>query len=231
MSVYKGPPKKFLGQRLEKDADLDQVKVVNQFAIPRISSANLPPPYLANYGGGLAYDVITQVPWYSDGTTWKPLVSTLPPGNVQSFSFIAGANQIIVPNIDTPIIMWSILGPPPVYTTLPQWNLATGIYTATQTENLYISVNICWAANISNLGDRTLRIEYQFSGGGGWQFAAESTLQAEPKTNVETPQSCDMNLLLNVGDQVRITVEHTAPLNLQVAGGIHSTVSGFRTGV
>lgn len=127
--------------------------------------------------------------------------------------------------------MWSAAGPPPVYMSLPQWNLATGIYTATQAENVYLSVCICWAAGVSNLGTRSLRIEYQASGSGIWQIAAESGKQGEPNTNIETPQACDMNLLLAVGDQVRVTVLHNAPVNLQIAGGVHSAVSGFRIGV
>jgi len=230
MSAYKGPPKKFLGQRILKDEDLTQLQVKNQLRMPYINSTSLPPAYAEKFGGGIAYDVFTNTPWYSDGITWKPFAAVLPPGNVQSYSFIAGANQVILPNIITVLNKWSIAGPPPVYTTLPQWNLVLGIYTATQLETLYISVCICWAQSISNLGDRSLRIEYQSSGGGGWQIAAESSRQGEPKTDVETPQVVDMNLLLTAGDQVRITVIHTAPINLQIAGGIHSYSSGFRVG-
>jgi hypothetical protein len=150
-------------------------------------------------------------------------------GNVQNYSFTAGANQIIAPNIDTPIIMWTTSGGPPVYSTLPQWNLATGTYTASQSEQLYLSACICWAQGISNLGDRSLRIEFRPGGGGPWQIASESTRQGEPKTNVETPQMCDMTLTLSAGDQVRVTVEHSAPFNLQIAGGIHTTLCGYRT--
>lgn len=229
MNIYNGQLKYF-GQRILKDLDATQIQVTEQFSVPHIQSSDLPPPFISGEGGGLAYDVTTKMPWYSDGVTWKPIMSALPPGNAQSYSFIAGANQIINPNIITPLTMWTIAGPAPIYTTLPQWNLATGIYTATQTENLYISIGIAWAAGISNLGDRYLRLEYQASGGGGWIMVAESSRQAEPKTNVETSQTYDMNLLLNIGDQVRITVLHTAPANLQIAGGVHSYVSGFRIG-
>lgn len=229
MNIYNGSLKYF-GHRIQKDFNAQQIQVTEQFSVPHILSTQLPPPFLHDSGGGLAYDELTKVPWYSDGVTWKPLITTLPPGNTQSYSFIAGANQVINPGIITPLVMWTTVGPAPVYATLPQWNLGTGIYTATQLETLYISVGIAWAAGISNLGDRFLRLEYQAFGSGIWTMVAEASRQAEPKTDVETPQSYDMNLLLNAGDQVRITVMHTAPINLQIAGGVHSYVAGFRIG-
>ena len=230
-SVYHGPPKQSLGQRVDLSSVPNQISVSNQFSIPFINSTNLPPPFFKNAGGGLAYDVVTKTPWYSDGITWHPITPVLPTGNVHSYSFIAGlANQTILPSVDTTLIGWSTAGPPAVYSTLVQWNLATGIYTATQSETLYISACISWAAGVSNLGNRSLRIEYQAAGSGIWQIAAESGKQGEPSTNVETPQTCDMNLLMSVGDQARVTVFHNAPVNLQIAGTNHTGLSGFRVG-
>jgi hypothetical protein len=228
MSVYQVGNLVPRGSKIIKDGDFNQMKAINQLSLPFINSLNPPPPFNATFGGGLAYDVRTKSVWYSDGRIWRP-VSVSATGNIENFSFTAGANQNIIPNVDTPIIMWTTAGPPPVYSTLIQWNLSTGIYTATQAEQLYLSACICWAAGISNLGDRSLRIEYQSSGGGGWQIASESTTQGEPKTNVETPQMTDMTLTLGAGDQVRVTVEHSAPFNLQIAGGIHTTLCGYRT--
>jgi hypothetical protein len=226
MSVYQVGNLIPRGSKIVKDGDINQFQMIQQFSLPFINSLNPPAPFLATFGGGLAYDTVTKSVWYSDGLTWKPVAAA---GNVENYSFTAGANQIIAPNIDTPIIMWTTAGPPPVYSSLTQWNLATGVYTATQPEQLYLSACICWAQGISNLGDRSLRIEFMPSGGGPWQIASESTRQGEPKTNVETPQMCDMTLTLNTGDQVRITVEHSAPFNLQIAGGFHTTLCGYRT--
>lgn len=39
---YKGPPKKNLGQRLERDTTLNELQVNQQFRVPYISSTSLP---------------------------------------------------------------------------------------------------------------------------------------------------------------------------------------------
>lgn len=220
---------KFNGSSLIKNDTVNQIQVSQQFKLPFISSTKLPPSFLSPSGGGLAYDVVSKTVWYCNGQVWQPVAASLPPGNAESFSFILGMNLGIFPNSDIALTGWSIAGSP-AYSSIAQWNLGTGVYTATGNEYLYISVSVEWLAGISNLGTRYIRIEYRPSGGGPWNIVAESKIQASPDQNIATTQTSELSLQLSPGDQARVTVFHNAPLGLQISGGVNTYLSGLRLG-
>jgi hypothetical protein len=219
---------RYNGQTLIKNDTLNQLQISQQFKLPYISSSNLPPAFLTPTGGGIAFDVVSKTIWYCNGSVWQPVAASLPPGNAESFSFIKGMNSGVPSNTDTVLTGWTTAGSP-AYSTIAQWNLGTGEYTATGTEYLYISVNVEWLAGISNLGTRRIRVEYKPSGG-VWDIIAESKTQASPDQNIETTQTTGLSLYLSPGDQARVTVFHNAPLGLQIAGGINTYLSGLRLG-
>jgi hypothetical protein len=144
-----------------------------------------------------------------------------------SFSFIKSGSQVISPSTPTTLTSWTVAGSNS-YHTLPQWNLATGIYTASATETISISPSISWASGISNLGTRILRVVYFNSGTLTTTIVKEDQTQADPSISIPTTQFFTINLLMNANDQVYVQVEHDAPVNLSIMSGYDTTISGLR---
>lgn len=219
----------FQGNRIERDATrITSAQVTERQRIPYIDSTNLPPPTRPGVGGGIAYDRITDRPYYSDGFSWFPIGGGGGGGNVDSYSFIKNGNQNISSSTETGITAYSTAGSS-TYHTLPGWNLTTGEYTAPQNEILSVCANISWAANVSNQGLRMVRIQYD--DGGGYVTIKEVDTQADPATAIETTQECQIHLQLSAGDKVRIAAFHDAPISIPIVGGNHTSVCGFRTNV
>jgi hypothetical protein len=101
-----------------------------------------------------------------------------------------------------------------------------GIYTATEAQTLSIDTDISWKGGVSNLGQRTLQIIYKPFAGLPL-VAKEAITQAEPDTQSETCQAACIFLQLQVGDQAWVQVFHTAPMNLIISGGNHTSVCGL----
>jgi|GEM_PF-6907052 len=220
---------KFTNFRIETDKRLYDARIDRNLLVPIIRSIGLPPPTLPGRGGAIAYDEITQRMYYSDGYTWLPIGSGAP-GTVDSYSFIKNGDQTILPLTPTTLTNWTIVGSP-AYHTIPGWNLTTGIYTASIKEVLTVEIDVSWAKGISNLGDRTLRIEMKIFPAILWTIIKEVRTQADPKTNVETTQEATIHVEMQPNDQIRIVVEHDAPVSLDIEENEATSISGFRVNV
>lgn len=222
----KGQQPGFRGFGIERDIRVRDLRSTNRHQLPEIRSTDPPPGHWPGQGGGIAYDLDTDRPYYSDGFIWLP-IGTGGAGTVESYAFIKDGIQVISTGTETVIVMWEISSLD-AYHTLPGWNLTTGIYTAPQAEVLSLEVNIAWSAGVSNLGDRTLRVQYMKFGIPGWNTIKEVSTQADPAIGVETTQECQIHAKLAQGDAVRVVVEHDAPTDITVADSTHSSISGFR---
>jgi hypothetical protein len=225
-NTYTGPSRGFNGFAIEKDAiDLDYLRVKKYNQLPLVTSTQFPPP--GQYGA-IAYDVLTKKPYFSDGLSWLPIgLGVTPTAPVGSFSFIKNGLQSIPKNtLNVTITGWTITGSD-VYHSIPGWDLLLGEYTAPKNEILSVSINIAWAASISNLGNRHLKVQHKKSGSLIWTTVKEVITQADADINVQTTQECQINAKLSTGDSARITVHHTANVPVSVDGGIFSSISGF----
>ena len=227
MSIFptSGQQRGFRGLRVERDIRVTDSHTDGRQQIPLIKSNDLPPPTWAGIGGGIAYDVVTKVPYYSDGFTWLPIGGTV--GTVESYAFIKDHDQVIPRATDSPIAMWESTSST-TYHTIPGWDLNGGIYSAPRDEDLTIEANISWTAGVSNLGDRILRVEHMTVGVPVWTIVKEVVTQADADLKVETTQECQMHLRISQGDAVRVTVEHNSPIPVKIGGGVHTSLSGFR---
>lgn len=228
-SIVAGERKGFRGFGIERDSQVKNLRSTSHLQIPEIISTDNPPGYLPGVGGGIAYDLVTQRPYYSDGFTWFP-IGTGTIGTVGSYSFVKDGIQSIPRATDTTIIMWDITSSN-VYHSLPGWNLVTGVYTALIDEVLTLEVNISWSAGVSNLGDRTLKIQHMVFGSGIWTDIKKVRTQADPDLRIQTTQECQIHARISTGDSIRVTVEHDAPIPVSIAEGSCTSISGFRINV
>ena len=227
MSIYRGPQPGFRGYKIERDQpNFDTVIVKNQFSIPLIDISDPPPGFQHALGGGLAFDTVSKKVYYSDGTSWIPVASGVA-GTVETYSIIKGATLIVPSSTETAVSGLTVAGSA-TYHTITGWDLTTGIYTSPAAANIVLQVNLAWSAGVSNLGDRSMRIQYRAGGVGVWNTVKEVITQADPDINVETTQESQMALQLAASDQVRVAVFHNAPVPINVAGGDHTSISGFR---
>lgn len=227
---YRGQQKGFQGFKIEKDAiEIDSFRVLERHQLPEILSNDQPPGHWPGRGGGIAYDLVTKRPYYSDGYIWLPIGANTP-GTVGSYAFLKDGVQPVPISTEVTIAPWEIASDD-VYHSLPGWNLITGIYTATVEEVLTLEVNISWSAGVSNLGNRTLKIQRMKFGSGIWDTIKESVTQADPDLSVQTTQECQIHARILTGDSIRIMVEHGAPIPVSIAGGLCTSVSGFRVNV
>lgn len=225
-TVVKIGPKGFRGQRMEVDRISYESRATHRHGIPFINSTSLPYGYIAGVGGGMAWDVVTKRPYHSDGYTWYPIGGGAP-GTVQSYSQIKDGEQILLKNTPTILSNWEIVSSP-AYHTISEWNLITGIYTAGSKETISIQANIAWAGGVSNLGNRSLRIQFFDFGTATTSTIKESITQADPDLRVDTTQDVAIHVGMQAGDRVFVEVEHTAPVPLIICDGDCTSLSGFR---
>lgn len=219
----------FRGLKVELDTLDTDTRADRVLRTPFIRSDLLPPGVDSSVGGGLAYDVLTERPYYSDGFTWFPVGAGVP-GTVMSYSQIKDGVQIIPRNIPTILSNWEVTSSS-TYHTIPGWNLTTGVYTAEQRQIITIRADIAWAGGISNLGNRTLRIMYYDIMSATTSMVKEAVTQADPNLKVDTTQEAGIHLSVNAGDQIFVEVEHDAPIPLTVCGGDCTSLAGFRVQV
>jgi hypothetical protein len=222
----------FSNYKIYRDDVFDNIQVTDLEVeggelLPSINSIAPPQSLRPGIGGDIAYDMVTKRVYYNNGSVWLPIsVGGGVGGNSQSFSFIKNGNQNIVANTATIVTNWT---DPVPYSTLPSWNLATGIYIAPQNQFMSINADIAWAGGISNLGTRFTRIMYNNAMTSTTIIAKEVITQADPATNIETTQQATINLALDAGDSVWVTVQHDAPLSipfLTLASGNHNSICG-----
>lgn len=156
-----------------------------------------------------------------------PQGSTGPSGViVQNYGIAKTTNQVI------PISTWDTIygftGSPAPYSTLPEWSLASGIYTASQIETVTFHVDISWAANQSNQGKRYMRLMYDPIGAGPAFPVKQTNTIPDSYKGIETTQEMSATLDLNAGDSVYVQVYHDAPFPLSIEGGVSSTICGLR---
>ena len=216
----------FRGFGIQRDVRGVDLRSTNRLQLPEIRSTDPPPGHWPGQGGGIAYDLDTQRPYYSDGFVWLPIGAGAV-GMVESYGFIKDTDQAVPRVTNTTVAPWEITSSD-TYHTLPGWDLSSGVYTASREEILTLEVNLSWAAGVSNLGDRSLRIQHMKLGIPAWTTIKEVVTQADPDINVETTQECQMHAKISQGDAIRVTVEHDAPISVVVAGGVHTSISGFK---
>jgi len=226
---YRSPAVRNFGLGIEKEQKLNDFQVQKRHQLPTILSTSLPPPHLPGIGGGIAYDLDTKRVYYSEGTTWLPISSGSGTGEVASYSFVKDGNLAVPTSTEVAVDNWETASDPS-YSILdvPDWNLTTGIYTATEDINLTLSVSISWASG-SNSGVRTTRL--QINRGGPWITVKEVETQADPNAAIETTQEFTFNLRLSLGDQVRIAVFQNSGINLSLMDGDRTSIAGLTVGI
>lgn len=222
------PLARYQGLRITREfGDVTSVVSTEKLRLPLMPNAAGNISNFPRDGGGLAFDLTTRQPFYDNGFQWLPIISGGGGGStVESWSVFKAIDQSIPPLMDTVLTDWSEAGA--VYISLAQWNLATGEYTATVEEDLSITANVSWAEGFTNQGDRYLRVEHLPSGLFVWDIIKEDVTQADPDINMATTQTVSINMHLFAGDKARVTVEHTASINIDVESGSRSTLCGFR---
>jgi hypothetical protein len=196
--------------------------------LPIINSNSLPPNTLPGVGSAIAYDKTTKRVYYNNGIIWVPLaVSSSSTGASYSYSFIKNGSKVIAPGVITIVADWTILPTPPYHDNTSDWNLISGIYTASVDQTVSFNLDIAWEGGISNLGFRTVQVIYKPSAGVP-MIAKSSSTQADPATNVDTTQETSTILKMFAGDQAWIEVVHSAPVNLTLSSGITNSISGIK---
>jgi hypothetical protein len=212
--------------RVSKNIKVDVLKTSSQTQIPIIPTSKFSTPI----SGGILYEPTFEKLYFGTGTQWKQVNGGGGSGNSTSFSLIKFGEQTIIPNTDTIVSNWTDLPSPPYHDNTSNWDVASGIYTATESSTLFINVNISWKAGINNLGDRIVKILYK-NGVNPPIVAKESVTQADANTAVETTQETGIALALLVGDQAWVEVRHTSPVNLVISTGNHTSISGIKMNV
>lgn len=212
--------------RVSKNVKVDVSKISSQAQIPVIPTAKFSTPI----SGGILYEPTFEKIYFGTGTQWKQINGGGGSGNSTSFSLIKSGEEIIIPATDTIISNWTNLPSPPYHDNTSDWDIMSGIYTATESSTLFITVNIAWKAGINNLGDRIVKILYK-NGVNPPVVVKESATQADANTSVETTQDTSIALALLIGDQVWVEVRHTSPVNLVISTGNHTSISGIKMNV
>ena len=186
-------------------------------------------PYLE--AGHIGYDPSTKRLYYTNDTEWvqlKGISSSIASsrGNfdgIASYTLILAADASVVYNTDTILGPWLVASD---HISDPgDWDVATGAYKAVHPHVLTVNALIAWKEGISNLGIRTLYIDHERNGG----VTTVKTVsgQAEPFLDVETTQEISVHVTLAAGDSLALKAYHTAPVTLQIKGGVSTNVSGL----
>lgn len=215
----------FRGSRIERDLNVNRIRTSELSILPQIKSTDPPPGALAGVGGGIAYDIITDRPYYSDGYEWFPIGSGSVSQTVYSYSFIKDGLLNVPASIETVINMWDDSSVS-VYHSIPEWNVGTGIFTAMIAGTLTVYCNISWTASITNQGTRYLRVQYK-PAAGVWSTVKETIRQASPSKDIESTQECQIHLHLLVGDQVRTAVYQDSSVAITIDGDDRTSLCGF----
>jgi hypothetical protein len=218
-------------------------KNIDQIRVPEIN-----PIYPADgYGyGNTGYDPVSGWLYYNDAGTWTllngvgptgptggtgaigPIGPTGPTGstNVYGYCIAKNGDQTIPANTWTQLV--SFTGSPPPYATLPQWDLTTGVYTASDQETVTFNADISWKKNVSAQGIRQMRLAYLPLGIPPAIIVKQTNTLPDSFKGIETTQEMSVTAEMNATDQIYIEVFHDAPMSLIVEGGVGTTVSGIR---
>ncbi len=224
--VFRGTINGFRGFRIEKDLRVDTVINNDSLVMPLIRSNALPEGMIPSIGGAIAYDVVTERPYYSDGYTWFPIAGSATT-NLNSFGFLKDGNQTIPNSGITGITSYTTIGST-TYRTIPQWDLTTGIYTATAIEDLNLSVTVTWASGVTNQGKRFLYVQHRPTAISPWTTVKVIETQADPDIASTTTQEGGIALRLDTGEQVRVASSQNSVLSIPISGGMDTIISGFR---
>lgn len=222
------PRSKFLGQGIVKDTNGRTTFTRTTLLLPSMKSTSPPPNFVPGVGGSLYYDTVTRRIYYDDGTSVIP-IGFQAPGTSESYNIVKSGDVTVPPSTQVDLAGWTVAGSP-TFHTLPEWNLATGIYTASTAQSLTINVNIAWSAGVSNLGNRYMAVLYQPASTPGWTPIKAVSTQADPNLFVETTQECSTTAKLSTGDQIKVVVYHDAPLSLTINGSdpLKSSLNGIK---
>jgi hypothetical protein len=144
-----------------------------------------------------------------------------------NFCFIKDGDLSVTGSTDTVLTNWIY---PPPYSSIPEWNPVTGVYTSSENCFTTFSYDISWKAYVSNLGIRYLRIKRYDALAMTTSVVKECSTQADANIGVDTTQETTIHLDLKMGDQVWAEVYHTLPSSytLIISGGVTTTLAGFK---
>lgn len=170
--------------------------------------------------GNVFYDPSTQLLYYSTGMANVPLQTG---GglitNIDGFSLSLNAPINIPSGVPTILSGFSAAVP---YSTIPDWNIATGMYTATVQQKATFFVALGWGEGITNQGTRTVSILLNSNP------VITSSTQAVPDKSKPTPQIAIVTLALNPGDQVQIQAFQDSGVGIPIKAGPYTIVSGSK---
>jgi hypothetical protein len=205
------------------DSDVRYLTASDNLQIPVASISGLGAPVKGEVG----YNTLDNKIYYANGVIWQPIsIGGGGGGNTTSFSLVKNSVQIISPTVQTILTDWSSTPQPPFHDQTGNWNLSTGVYTASVLSTLTINACIAWSAGINNLGYRTVNIFYKPVAGLS-SILKQTMTQANPSTNVETTQETTTTALMNPGDQIWVSVMHNSNTNLNISNSISTTLSGI----
>jgi hypothetical protein len=213
---------------IRKDTRRDNIRADQSFTLPITGGPLFPPNVQEVIGGGLLYNNVTKLPYYNDGTEWLPLGGGGGGSTVNSYALIKDGD-LAVPDGATDTIL-NILDstPVPYHDDTGSWNLISGVYTATVAQSLMVAANITWVEGISTVGRRFIQIMYKPSAGIA-SVAKEAVTQPDPDISIKTTQEATMIMKLEIGDQVWVQVTQTSGIQVSIAGGRETSLSGFET--
>lgn len=207
--------------KIHNDFLANSISVSDLLSVPSYHPPSLSSPTTA---GSLIYDPQIQSMFYSNGLAWIPLGGSTVVG--ASYSFIKQNIQSIPSLTTTQLGNWTI-SPSSVYSTLPEWDLVTGTFTAIAACILTMDADISWAPG-NNLGNRTVQIEFQAFGSGIWVPIKKTVTQPDPNIAVVTTQELSTVARLAVGDKIRIAAIQSSLNPAIVDIGIETSVSGIK---
>ena len=201
---------------VKRDIQGDNLRMFESNVLPIVAAPPFPDNIISGVGGGLIYESNTKSVYYNNGTMWvKLLTAGSLPGSANTYSLALALDMSIPTATSTTITGWSIPTEPPFHEDTSQWNLVTGVYTATSDQSLQVNAEVTW--DTINLGERTLNVIYS-PAVGPTVIAKSSTIQPTPANSITTVQNVSVVVKLTTGDQCYVTVSHNAPTNISILG-------------
>lgn len=211
----------FFSTSRHNQSDSDFARSSHLTAPTFASAVSFPPRPVT---GDIAFDSTTgKVWWYTGvGLGWQTFSAGT--GIAVQYSIRKTFTQNIPSGVHTVLTGWDASALPFVALPDADWDLTTGVYTASVNTTISVNISLAWSPG-SNYGIRTLRIVHN-----GVMVKSTST-QADPNAAIETTQEVSMTLNLVAGNTFYVDVYHDAPTPLDISNNDKTTISGVRVNV
>ena len=216
-----------MSYRLEKgEPSVSSLFVSDTLRVPIINLNTVPSPQVKPKGS-IAFDIASNQTVFSDGNSWKTFTSLV--GDSFAGYSLVNQNTLTIP-ASTPVTIQPLVTDG--YETalyMSGWNLTTGIYTCSTTrQTLSIRVKVTWTADISNIGERYLRIIHYSALNDSSSTVCESVIQPSPNVAVPNQQTISTTLRLLMGDRVWVSVQQNSPVSVTIEDGLSTIIEGTR---